>query len=95
MANNFSNHEGLIIVGVDEETDDAMCDVQMTQIEKNTRYCCIFAREKFAGGIRPTAYVQPLTFEKKILLDHNRSTRGSRTSLKTEFANRIMEFIYF
>ena len=30
MANNLSNHDGLIIVGVDEETDYSICDVILT-----------------------------------------------------------------
>lgn len=68
MANNLSNHDGLIIVGVDEETDYTICDVANDPNRKKTQDIVAFLREKkFAGGIRPTAYVQPLTFGKKII----------------------------
>lgn len=68
MANNLSNHDGLIIVGVDEETDYIICDVANDPNRKKTQDIVAFLREKkFAEGIRPTAYVQPLTFGKKII----------------------------
>ena len=68
MANNLSDHDGLIIVGVDEETDYTICDVANDPNRKKTQDIVAFLREKkFAGGIRPTAYVQPLTFGKKII----------------------------
>lgn len=66
MANNLSNHDGLIIIGVDEETDYSICDVANDQNRRKTQDIVAFLREKkFAGGIRPTVYVQPFTFGKK------------------------------
>ena len=54
MANNLSNHDGLIIVGVDEETDYTICDVANDPNRKKTQDIVAFLREKkFAGGIRP------------------------------------------
>lgn len=58
MANNITNHDGLIIIGVDEETDYSICNVANDQNRKKTQDIVAFLREKkFAGGIRPTVYV--------------------------------------
>lgn len=63
MANNLSNHDGLIIIGVDEETNYSICDVANYQNRKKTQDIVAFLREKkFAGGIRPMVSVQPLSF---------------------------------
>lgn len=62
MANNLSNHDGLIIIGVDEETDYSICNVANDQNRRKTQDIVAFLREKkFAGGIRPTVYVQSLS----------------------------------
>ena len=58
MANNLSNHDGLIIIGVDEETDYSICDITSDPHRRKTQDIVVFLREKkFAGGIRPTVYV--------------------------------------
>ena len=46
MANNLSNHDGLIIVGVDEETDYTICDVANDPNRKKTQDIVAFLREK-------------------------------------------------
>lgn len=57
MANNLSNQDGLIIIGVDEENDYSICDVINDPNRRKTQDIVSFLREKkFAGGIRPTAY---------------------------------------
>ena len=68
MANNLSNQDGLIIIGVDEENDYSICDVINDPNRRKTQDIVSFLREKkFAGGIRPTAYVQPVTLWKKTI----------------------------
>ncbi len=65
MANNLSNHDGLIVIGIDEETDYSICDVTNDPNRRKTQDIVAFLREKkFVGGIRPTVYVQPLSFRK-------------------------------
>lgn len=46
MANNLSNHDGLIIIGVDEETEYSICDVVNDQNRKKTQDIVAFLREK-------------------------------------------------
>lgn len=79
MANNLSNQDGLIIIGVDEENDYSICDVINDPNRRKTQDIVSFLREKkFAGGIRPTAYVQPVTLWKKtidiIVIRNDRNT---------------------
>jgi len=63
MANNLSNQDGLIIIGVDEENDYSICDVINDPNRRKTQDIVSFLREKkFAGGIRPTAYGKPCQF---------------------------------
>lgn len=58
MANNLSNHDGIIIIGVDEENDYSICDVTNDSNRRRTQDIVSFLREKkFAGGIRPTVCV--------------------------------------
>lgn len=42
MANNLSNHDGLIIIGVNEETDYATCDITNDPNRRKTQddVCC-------------------------------------------------------
>ncbi len=95
MANNLSNHDGLIIIGVDEETDYSICDVANDQNRKKTQDIVAFLREKkFAGGIRPTAYVQPLSLNQTtidiIVVCNDRNTPYFLTeSYQGVFANNI------
>lgn len=66
MANNLSNHDGLIIIGVDEEADYATCDITNDPNRRKTQDIVTFLRKKkFAGGVRPTVYVNPVYFAKK------------------------------
>lgn len=41
MANNLSNHDGLIIIGVDEETDYSICDITSNPNKRKTVRLCI------------------------------------------------------
>ena len=53
---------------VDEENDYSICDVINDPNRRKTQDIVSFLREKkFAGGIRPTAYVQPVTLWKKTI----------------------------
>lgn len=79
MANNLSNHDGLIIIGVDEETDYSICDITSDPNRRKTQDIVVFLQEKkFAGGIRPTVYVQSLSFRKSeidiIVIRNDRNT---------------------
>lgn len=64
MANNLENKDAYIIIGVDEENDFKFFDVLNDCNRKNTQNIVDFLKDKkFAGGVRPTVYVQPLTFK--------------------------------
>lgn len=95
MANNLSNHDGLIIIGVDEETDYSICDVTNDSNRRRTQDIVAFLREKkFAGGIRPTVYVQPLFLRKNeidvIVIKNDRNTPYYLTEqYQGVFANNI------
>lgn len=95
MANNLSNKDGLIIIGVDEENDYSICDVINDPNRRKTQDIVSFLREKkFAGGIRPTAYVQPVTLWKKtidiIVIRNDRNTPYYLTEqYQGVFANNI------
>lgn len=95
MANNLSNQDGLIIIGVDEENDYSICDVINDPNRRKTQDIVSFLREKkFAGGIRPTAYVQPVTLWKKtidiIVIRNDRNTPYYLTEqYQGVFANNI------
>ena len=95
MANNLSNHDGLIIIGVDEETDYSICDITSDPNRRKTQDIVVFLREKkFAGGIRPTVYVQSLSFRKSeidiIVIRNDRNTPYYLTEqYQGVFANNI------
>lgn len=95
MANSLSNHDGLIIIGVDEETDYSICDVTNDTNRRRTQDIVAFLREKkFAGGIRPTVYVQPLFLRKYeidvIVIKNDRNTPYYLTEqYQGVFANNI------
>ncbi len=95
MANNLSNHDGLIVIGIDEETDYSICDVTNDPNRRKTQDIVAFLREKkFAGGIRPTVYVQPLSFGKSeidvIVIKSDRNTPYYLTEqYQGVFANNI------
>lgn len=62
MANNLANKDAYIIIGIDEENDYIVNDVQKDINRKNTQKVVDFLKDKeFAGGIRPTVYVNPIS----------------------------------
>lgn len=68
MANNPSPHDGFIVIGIDEETDFSICDVVNDPNRRKTQDMVTFLRDKkFAGGIRPTVYVQSLSIAQKTI----------------------------
>ena len=68
MANNPSLHDGFIVIGINEETDFSVCDVVNDPNRRKTQDMVTFLRDKkFAGGIRPTVYVQSLSIAQKTI----------------------------
>ncbi|MNJ48578.1 Divergent AAA domain protein [compost metagenome] len=68
MANNLSNQDGLIIIGVDEEKEFLLEDIVNDPNRKKTQDLVSFLRDKkFAGGIRPTVTVQSIELSKTII----------------------------
>ncbi|WZL75052.1 ATP-binding protein [Clostridiaceae bacterium 35-E11] len=64
MSNNLENRDAYIIIGVDEENDHKIKDVKDDENRKNTQMIVDFLKDKkFAGGIRPTVYVEPIIVE--------------------------------
>lgn len=64
MANNLSNKEAYIIIGVDEENDYSFSSVKYDPNRKNTQQLVDFMREKhFAGGIRPVVSVENIVID--------------------------------
>jgi len=64
MANNLENRDAYIIIGVDEENDYKTKDIKEDENRKNTQMIVDFLKEKkFAGGIRPAVYIEPITVE--------------------------------
>jgi hypothetical protein len=61
MANNLSDNDGYIIIGIDEENDYSIRDVKLDENRKNTQKIVDFLKDKkFAGDNRPTVYVQTI-----------------------------------
>lgn len=95
MANNLSSNDGLIVIGVDEETDFTVCDIVNDPNRRKTQDMVTFLRDKkFAGGIRPTIYVQSLSIARKtidvIVIQNNRNTPYYLTeNYQGVFANNI------
>ena len=68
MANNPSPHDGFIVIGINEETHFSVCDVVNDPNRRKTQDMVTFLRDKkFAGGIRPTVYVQSLSIAQKTI----------------------------
>ena len=68
MANNPSLHDGFTVIGINEETDFSVCDVVNDPNRRKTQDMVTFLRDKkFAGGIRPTVYVQSLSIAQKTI----------------------------
>lgn len=75
MANNLSNREAYIIIGVDEENNYSLSSVKSDPNRKNTQQLVDFIREKpFAGGIRPIVHIENICFgeiEIDVIVIHN------------------------
>ena len=75
MANNLSNRDAYIIIGVDEENDYSFSSVRNDPNRKNTQQLVDFMREKrFAGGVRPIVSVESIGFGKieiDVIVIHN------------------------
>lgn len=75
MANNLSNRDGYIIIGIDEENDYSVFSLKNDVNRKNTQQLVDFLREKrFAGGVRPIASVENISIgenEIDVIIVHN------------------------
>lgn len=75
MANNLSNRDAYIIIGVDEENDYSFSSVKFDPNRKNTQQLVDFIREKhFAGGVRPIISVENIFLSKNeidVIVVHN------------------------
>ena len=61
MANNLSNRDAYIIIGIDEETDYTICSVENDPNRRNTQMLTEFLKgKKFAGDLRPVVSVESL-----------------------------------
>lgn len=95
MANNLSNQDGLIIIGVDEEKDFSVQDTANDINRKKTQDLVSFLRDKnFAGGIRPTVTVQSIKLSEKtidvLIVRNDRNTPYYLTEqYQGVFANNI------
>lgn len=95
MANNLSNHDGFIIIGIDEEANYAACDIINDPNRRRTQDIVTFLRDKkFAGGIRPTVYVHSCLYDKQtvdvIVICNDRNTPYYLTEhYQGVFANNI------
>ena len=79
MANNLSDNDGYIIIGIDEEKDYSIRDVKLDENRKNTQKIVDFLKDKkFAGDNRPTVYVQTIECDEKsmdiIVVQNNMNT---------------------
>ena len=74
-ANNLSNRDAYIIIGIDEEKDYSVSSVKSDPNRKNTQQLVDFMRDKhFAGGIRPMVSVKNFSFgtnEIDVIVIHN------------------------
>lgn len=95
LANNLSNQDGLIIIGVDEEKEFLLQDIVNDSNRKKTQDLVSFLRDKkFAGGIRPTVTVQSIQLFLKtidvIVVRNDRNTPYYLTEqYQGVFANNI------
>lgn len=68
MANNLCNHDAYIIIGIDEENDYQIRNVSNDEHRRKTQDIVTFLRDKkFAGNIRPTAFVNSYTIDGKTI----------------------------
>lgn len=75
MANNRSNRDAYIIIGIDEERDYSITSRKNDSQRRNTQNLVDFLRNKpFAGGTRPTVSVESICFgseEIDVIVVHN------------------------
>lgn len=68
MANNLSNRDAYIIIGVDEENDYSFSSVKFDPNRRNTQQLVDFMRDKhFAGGIRPIVSVENICLGQNVI----------------------------
>lgn len=101
MANNLSNRDAYIIIGIDEENDYSFSSVESDPNRKNTQQLVDFIRDKrFAGGIRPIISVENLCFgEDKIdvIVIHNSDatpfflTEKYKSVMQNNIYTRVMD----
>ena len=61
MANNLENRDAYIIIGIDEGNDFEILNVKDDVNRKSTQKIVDFLKDKkFAGGVRPTVYVESI-----------------------------------
>ncbi|MCI8611906.1 MAG: ATP-binding protein [Clostridiales bacterium] len=66
MSNNLTTEDGLIIIGIDESNNYSIVDISSDKNRKSTQNIVDFLKDKkFAGGIRPTVYVETVIIENK------------------------------
>lgn len=91
MANNLSNRDAYIIIGIDEEKNYEVCSVENDPNRRNTQMITDFLRgKKFAGDVRPTVTVESLRISKGIIdviVVHNRW--DTPYYLKESFKNQL------
>ena len=75
MANNLSNEDAYIIIGVDQENDYALYSVKSDPNRRNTQQLVDFMKDKhFAGGVRPIVSVENICIgnnEIDVIVVHN------------------------
>ena len=80
MSNNLCNRSAYIIIGVDQENDYSIVDVQSDCNRRNTQQIVDFLKDKkFAGDIRPIVRVESVVLYKKgtidvIIIENSHST---------------------
>lgn len=95
MANNLSKHDGFIIIGVDEESNYSICDISDDPNRRKTQDIVTFLRDKkFAGGIRPTVYVQNFCINDKtidvvVVINDRNTPYFLKENYQGVFANNI------
>ncbi len=66
MSNNLTTEDGLIIIGVDEFDGFSIIDITNDNNRMSTQNIVDFLKDKkFAGGIRPTVYIETVVLENK------------------------------
>lgn len=101
MANNLSNRDAYIIIGVDEESDYSFSSVKTDPNRKNTQQLVDFVRDKhFAGGVRPIISVENICIgenEIDVIVIHNNNstpfflTKNYQSVMPNNIYTRVMD----